>query len=248
MKKALVLIGASSDMGIDLLRDTSDQYDKIITIYRKKSNDLVRAMSLCRSDIIELQFDFLDIDNYDYFNTELLNITENLEGYEIHIVHFSAPKCNNNRFHKIKWNIFQKEIDISIRSFITVSQAFLPIMTTEKKGKIVVILSYLVENIPAKYCANYITVKYALLGLMKALAAEYSDKGITVNGVSPATVDTKYIDNQPEVLVNSWIEKSPLKRKIRTDEITAMIKFLLSDKADCINGENIVISCGMMAH
>ena len=69
-----------------------------------------------------------------------------------------------------------------------------------------------------------------------------------MNGVSPATVDTKYIDNQPEVLVNSWIEKSPLKRKIRTDEITAMIKFLLSDKADCINGENIVISCGMMAH
>ena len=52
-------------------------------------------------------------------------------------------------------------------------------------------------NIPPKYLASYVTSKYALLGLVKALSNEYADKGIRINGISPSMIETKFLENIP---------------------------------------------------
>lgn len=256
MEKTLVVIGASSDMGTALIEKDFALYGCIVAHYRNKNERLSLVMEkasemLGRENVLEIKCDFSsqerlsggcqDIEN------DFHSVAEKVKGTEIHLVHFAAPQCYNNRFHKISWEVFQNEIDISLRSFVIAAQAFLPIMSKVRAGRIVVMLSYLAENIPPKFCANYITVKYALLGLMKALAVEYADKGITVNGVSPAHVETKYISNQPEIIRNGWIEKSPIGRYLSVDDVLPTISFLLSDQARCINGENILVSCGMAA-
>ena len=61
-------------------------------------------------------------------------------------------------------------------------------MAKRKKGKIIFMLTVHTCQTPLKGCADYITEKYALLGLMKALAVEYANKGITVNGISPGAI------------------------------------------------------------
>lgn len=68
----------------------------------------------------------------------------------------------------------------------------IPNMAKKKYGRIVFMLTSCTINNPPKYQSSYVTVKYALLGLMKALAVEYADRGITVNGVSPDMMETKF--------------------------------------------------------
>ena len=161
-----------------------------------------------------------------------------------HIVHFPAPVCNNSKFHKIKWEVFQREYDISLKSAVLILQAFLPGMAKAHYGRVLFMLSYVVNNVAPAYCSNYVVTKYALLGLMKSLATEYASKGITVNGISPAWVNTRYIDNQPDMLKEQNAASSPLGRNLEVDDIVPAMEFLLSDGASCVNGENLTISCG----
>jgi len=248
MKKALVVIGASSDIGTRLIGECGKDYDIVIAHYRKQSDALENVLSeLGNNKVKKLQCDFTDYENCVSTENQLKEIAADLQGYEVHLAHFPARQYNNERYHKIPWEIFQNEINISVKSFVMVSQILLPVMVKVKRGRIVLLLSYLVENIPAKYASSYVAVKYMLLGLVKSLAVEYAEKGILVNGVSPSAIDTKFIGNQPDILVEQWKEKSPLRRNLQVEEIVPTLKFLLSDGAGCINGENIVISCGMAA-
>lgn len=248
MKRVLVVIGASSDMGVELIRECGKDYNIIIAHYRKTNDALEKVLNNLGNDKVKkLQCDFTDPGNCERADKWFREQADQLKEYEIHLAHFPANQYNNNRYHKISWATFQKEIDISVKSFVMISQILLPGMIKLKKGRIVLLLSYLVENIPARYVSSYVAVKYMLLGLLRSLAVEYAEKGITINGVSPSAVDTKFIGNQPDILIEQWKEKSPLKRNLNVSEVVPTIKFLFSEGASCINGENVIISCGMSA-
>ena len=100
------------------------------------------------------------------------------------------------------------------------------------------------ENTPPKFLSSYVTVKYALLGLVKALAVEYADKGIAVNGVSPEMISTKFLRNMPQWVVEKNAAANPSGRNLAVEDVVPAIKFLLSDEAGQITGQNLVITGG----
>lgn len=234
----LLVTGASSDMGIALMKDCAEKYDRIIAQYRTMNGELKK----CIQEHENIEAVCVDLEEEE----QVIAFAEDLAGKNMpaHMVHFPAPPCQNNKFHKIKWEVFQKEMDISLKAFVIIAQKVLPAMAKAGYGRIVLMLSFVTHHAAPAYCANYVTTKYALLGLMKALATEYAGKGITVNGVSPSWVMTKYISNQPEILIEQNAEASPLGRNLEVEDVIPAIEFLLSDEASCINGENMAISCG----
>ena len=117
-------------------------------------------------------------------------------------------------------------------------------MAKNKYGKVVVMLTSYTTNIPPKYLASYVTSKYALLGLIKALANEYADKGIRINGISPTMMDTKFLQSIPELIVKQNAMNSPTGKNLSVEEVTPMFEFLLSDKSAAITGQNIAITNG----
>jgi 3-oxoacyl-[acyl-carrier protein] reductase len=118
-------------------------------------------------------------------------------------------------------------------------------MAKEKFGKIVFMLtSYTIAEPPQKYMTPYVTGKYALLGLMKLLAAEYAGNGITVNGVSPSMIDTFFGGGTNRLVVEQNAEKSPIRRNLVPADVIGVLEFLLSDGADCITGQNIAVTAG----
>lgn len=237
----LLVIGASSDMGMSLIRRVQNNYKKIIAHYAHMNDKLVELQEQVGSEKMTLvQADLTKEEDIIQFIGEVRTICD----CPSHIVHFPAPVCNNAKFHKIEWEVFQREYDISLKSAVLILQAFLPRMAKVRYGRVLFMLSYVVNNVAPAYCSNYVVTKYALLGLMKALATEYASKGITVNGISPSWVNTKYIDNQPDILKEQNAASSPLGRNLEVDDIVPAMEFLLSDGASCINGENITISCG----
>ena len=240
MKKTLLVIGASSDIGMSTITKMEKDYDLIIAHYNHMNDKLEELKNNYNDKIKLIQADLLDDVQVDNMLTELKSMDEVIT----HMLHLPAIPCSNAKFHKIKWDIFQDEMKVSVKSLVRICQAILPPMMKEKYGRIVVMLSFVVDGMPPKYCSNYITTKYALLGLMKALAVEYADKGITVNGVSPAWVETKYLTNQPDYLIAKNAELSPIGRNLTTDDLIPTIQYLMSDGAGCVNGQNISITCG----
>ncbi len=237
----LLVLGASSDMGMGFLKSTYEKYDHIIAHYRRMSDELQTLGEKIGPD--RITFLQADLAIEDEVRLLIEKIKETCD-HPDHIVHFPAPPCENSKFHKIDWEVFQREYDISLKSVVLVLQAFLPKMAKAKYGRVILMLSYVVNNTAPAYCCNYVVTKYAMLGLVKALATEYAPKGITVNGISPGWVNTKYIENQPDMLKEQIASASPMGRNLEVEEIVPTIEFLLSDGAAGINGENVTISFG----
>ena len=74
----------------------------------------------------------------------------------------------------------------------------LPFMKKNKYGKILTILSSVTIGQPPGHMSSYVTSKYALLGLLRSLAAEYSKYKICINSISPGMINTKFLNEIPK--------------------------------------------------
>ncbi|PKM84526.1 MAG: 3-oxoacyl-ACP reductase [Firmicutes bacterium HGW-Firmicutes-11] len=94
----------------------------------------------------------------------------------------------------------------------------------------------------------YIASKCAVVGITKAAAIEYADRGIRVNCICPNTIDTPmaYVEGcETELQVVGVI--TPLGRMCKAEEAAALFHFLASDDCGYITGEDIYIDGGMKA-
>lgn len=236
----LLVIGASSDMGVALIDYVAEKYDSIIAHYYHMNDKLMRLKEIYGKKIIFVQADLSSDEEISQF----AGYISSLELTPCHVVHFPAQQIMLRKFGKTEWDVFERGFHISVKSLAVVLRSLLPRMAKEKYGRVVVMLSDAIVGTPPKYSADYVTTKYALLGLTKALSVEYADKGITINGVSPSFTETKFVDGMADYFREEHKNNSPLGRNLVPQDIIPTIAMLLSEEASCINGQNISINCG----
>ena len=139
-------------------------------------------------------------------------------------------------------------MQVSLYSIIEILKVCIPAMQKQKYGKILFLLSAYTTIPNPKFAASYTVSKYALLGLMKSVAAEYVSKGITVNGISPQMIETKFIKDVPELMIEQHKAAAPLGRLMQTEDVLPFMKLLLSDDSAAITGENVCLGGGSMTY
>jgi 3-oxoacyl-[acyl-carrier protein] reductase len=238
---SILITGASSDIGRELIRQLACQDGVVLAHYRESSAklDALRA-STPRLSLVPMQADF----SRDEEVRRLVAMIQKDYPPPEKIVHLAAPRVEYHRFKESSWEFFEMDLTVQLRSIICILQAFLPSMAQKKKGKIVFVLSSYTLNIPPGALSHYITAKFALLGLARSLAAEYSSKRININSVSPSMVETAFLQNIPERMVEIAAEQAPWQRNATPQDVAGVIRFLLSDEADYITGANIPVSGG----
>ena len=117
-------------------------------------------------------------------------------------------------------------------------------MKKQKKGKVIFILSSVTFSTPPKFWAEYVSMKYALLGLLKSLVAEYGEYGIQFNGVSPSMTDSKLLDNLDPLVKEMSKSSHPLRELITKKEIVEFIDFLVKNDSKFLTGNNFNLSGG----
>lgn len=238
--KVLLILGASSDLGIEYIKKYGENYDIIFAHFNHMNEELAKIKDKLEDKIIFLQADFSD-------SKSISDMIKNIRKTGIvpsYIIHFSSPKFNYVKLHKNNFNVFKNEFQISFFSFLNIIQEFIPDMMKNKYGRIVVLLTSCTNNMPPKFLSHYVSSKYALLGLIKSISVDYGDKGIIINGISPEMIETKFLENIPNYIIENHADNQPMKNNISSDDVIETINFLLSDKIISINGQNICITGG----
>ena len=235
--KVLLVTGGSSSIGTGLVSAIEKEYSTIWVHYNNSADRVNELKNRLGDKIKPVKADFSKEEDV----IKLINIITESKEIPNHIVHLAAIKSENKKFHKFNWIEYQEMVDSSLKPIVLILKKFLPIMSKANYGKVVFMLSSFVNGATPKYQSPYIVSKYALYGLMRNLAAEYIEKGITVNAVSPDMIETGFIDNIPDIIKAQNAESSPLKRNLKVEDVIPTFKYLLSNGANTVYGQNIVI-------
>ncbi len=141
--------------------------------------------------------------------------------------------------------------NLNVKSMYLVSRAFLPGMLKKGKGSIINMSSIAssVKGLPNRFV--YGTTKAAVIGLTKAIAADYVKQGIRCNSIGPGTVDTPSLGERisafadPVQARKDFIARQPMGRLGSVDDITGILVFLASDESLFVTGNNYPIDGGM---
>ena len=151
------------------------------------------------------------------------------------------------RFTDITFEEWQRVIDVNLNGVFHCVQAVLPDMIEAGWGRIVNISSSSTHS-GTRHMAHYVAAKSAVNGLTKVLALEYGPRGITVNAVPPGFIDTPMLRNAESHGflgdVNEEIQRTPVRRIGRPEDIAAACAFLVSEEAGYITGQILGVNGG----
>ncbi|MDR0853892.1 MAG: SDR family oxidoreductase [Clostridiales Family XIII bacterium] len=244
--KNYLIIGASSDIGLAYIRHLeeicSDEDDVTVIAHYNTMSPKFKMLtdSVKKISIHAVKGDLSEPDD----TKRVISQTKNLIGNPTHILHLPAGKFHHMRIKQFDTKKTLQELNIQLFSLGETLKEFLPAMAKEGTGRVVVMLTAYTLGIPPKYVTDYIICKYALLGLVRAAASEYGDKGVTINGISPTMIESKFICDLDERIVESLAKEAPLGRNITIDEVVGAIDYLMSDFSSYVNGTNLNITGG----
>jgi NAD(P)-dependent dehydrogenase (short-subunit alcohol dehydrogenase family) len=157
-------------------------------------------------------------------------------------------------FLKATLQSLDDHMQVNLHGTFHAAQAALPAMLERKWGRIVVVAS-VAGKIGTPYTAAYTASKHAVVGLARSMAAEFADRGVTVNAVCPGYVDTALTDKNIQLAAartgkseHEMREKfksfSPQGRLTTPEEVAHVVAFLCQEAAGNINGQAITVDGG----
>ena len=135
-------------------------------------------------------------------------------------------------------------INTNLNGTFNLTRASIVPFIKQKSGVIVNIASVSgVVGIPRQ--TNYSASKAGIIGFTKSLAKEVAPYNIRVNAVAPGFIETGMLENLKEEYKSQIIKQTPLGRMGKPEEVAKAVKFLVSEKANYITGQVIIIDGGM---
>lgn len=149
----------------------------------------------------------------------------------------------NLKGHEVDLTDFDAVYRINLRGALVVSQAVLPRMLAQNYGRIIHVASIAGKEGNAGM-APYSATKAGLIGLVKSMAKDYAETGVTINALAPAVIQTPLVDALPQATVDYMTAKIPMRRCGTLDEVAAMIAWIISPACSFTTGFTFDLSGG----
>ncbi len=156
----------------------------------------------------------------------------------------NAGVTRDNLLLRMKEDEWQTVFDTNVGGLYRLCKPLLRPMMKARWGRIIN-LSSVVSRMGNPGQSNYVASKSAIEGFTRALAQEVGSRSITVNAVAPGFIETDMTDALTDDQKTAMLDRIPLRRMGRVDDVAAVVSFLASDQAAYITGETLQVNGGL---
>ena len=236
--KNILILGGSGLIGTQIVKNLVSVGYNVYVMDKKKNKYLTKKnMILC------------DISKINLFNRkfDLLTQKEKIDT----VINLSYLKNKNwgKKFLKLKPNDVKENLFLQLGTIILTSQKIIDYFINKKKGNLILFSS--IQGISAPKFSHYnntnmtspieySAAKAGIINMTKYIAKFCEKKKIRVNCISPGGV----LDNQPKKFIKKYKESCLSKGLLDSNDLNGIVEFLVSEKSNFINGQNIIIDDG----
>ena len=243
MQKTYLITGASSDVGRALMERLLPKLAEGDRILAQGSGDLPRIADLCMAHPGVLFPYDVDLTSSAALDAFIADVRASHPA-PTHLIHLPALRAINTKFKNFDEQRFALDWNVQISSAVRLCKAFVPQMAKAHFGRVLFIQTSYTLGVPPKNMTAYVMAKSAIGGLVKSLAVEYAAAGVTVNCVAPSMMETHFLADTPDLIVQAAAAANPMGRNARVTDVVPAMEFLLSDEAGFITGVTLPITGG----
>lgn len=214
----------------------------VVDLNADKADEVARELREKGAESIAIAADVTDSDAVNRYVQAVVD-----EWGDLTIAVNNAGMNKNSAAEETPLSEWDQTMDLNLRALFLGCQAAARIMLPRGYGKIIntASMASLIVPHPQKQ-AVYNTSKAGVVHLTKSLAAEWADRGVKVNCITPGIVRTALIEESEELgpLVDEWLTQIPIGRLAELSDLQAAVVYLASEASDYITGHNLVIEGG----
>jgi len=243
IKKTAIITGSYGDIGNAIAKKFIQNEIKLALIGRD-----INKLNLQRDELLKINQTDIEILEVDITNSDSLkdSIEQTIKLWgKIDILVNNAGVTKDNIILRMTDQDWDDVINTNLKAAFTTCKAVAKQMIRQKSGSIINISS-IVAKIGNKGQSNYVASKAGMDGLTKTLSKELGSRGINVNSIAPGYFETNMTKNLSNSIKDELLNKIPLNRFGKPDEVASLINFLISEEASYITGQIINLDGGMV--
>lgn len=239
--KVAVVSGGSKGLGLSICRALLAEGYCVATFSRKTSPEL---QQLVAANPGRLYWESVDISDDSSLAGFLQRVKETFGrvGYLVN----SAGMAVEGLLSMMKTAEISRMLRVNLEGAINLSQACIKQMMVGRFG-VIVNVSSIVGVRGYKGVGAYSATKAALDGFTRSMSKEVGSVGIRVNSVAPGFMETEMTSELTDQQKGRIIRQTPLGRLGTVDDVSSVVRFLLSDQSKFITGQTFVVDGGLTA-
>lgn len=242
--KIILVTGSTSGIGRQIAKQLLENGAKVIINYGhndRLAEETMKELSNFKDNILLIKCDLSKANEVDNMFNEIKERFSKLDGLVNCAAYDKVLSIEDLTIEE-----YRHELDVNVVSRWQCIKNSIPLMKKSDKPRVINIASRLGTK-PMEDSVAYCTCEAATIMLTKCCALELSKYNIKVNTVSPSlTLTPLGMQSYSEEEIKATAEKNPSKRIGTVEDTANLVLFLLSDKADYINGENVNVNGGIL--
>ena len=203
----------------------------------------VRAHGV-RGEAVQMDLDVADLDDLPARAATIDELIGTLGGVDVFVNNHGAG--DSTPFLETEFESFKRVVGLDLAgSFLCLQKAARRMVQQARGGRLIAVTS-VHEHVPLEGSTAYTSSKHGLGGMVKVMALELAQHGITVNAVAPGEIATKMTGQEDEDPRAAEREGVPAGRPGHAREIGEAIAYLASDGARYTTGHSLVVDGGML--
>lgn len=246
-RKVALITGAGRGIGAAIAKHFASKNYDLMLVSRTESELLAVKKSIICSNQVNVEYMTCDLKQHQNCEEIVIDTKLKLGGIDVLVNCAGTIKREPTLKHSVDdWDAV---MSTNVRSAFILSKLTIQEMLKQTGGGSIVNISSQMAGIPHLGASpSYESSKAAMEALTRHLAAEYANKNIRVNTVSPGSIETSLSKNMSKYQWNKICSQIPMGRLGKTAEVASAVHFLASDEASYITGNNIYVAGGSVMH